>query len=180
MTSPCSIFFDFRVKFEFSGEPRLSALSITMELLRTRGIMGLYRGLGATMLRDVSFSMVYVPLFANLNKLGPKKSPESSESVFWWVWTQMSSNILITSWFGAICFLQYYLNVIFTDSLITWPKFATTVNVCYTVKRKSIDPTYNKPLENRFYTVTVVTPKWFGYNRLSLYIYIAYIVCYQL
>lgn len=66
------------------GEPRLSALSITTELLRTRGIMGLYRGLGATMLRDVSFSIVYFPLFANLNKLGPKKSPESSESVFWW------------------------------------------------------------------------------------------------
>ncbi len=61
----------------------MSALSITTELLRTRGIMGLYRGLGATMLRDVSFSIVYFPLFANLNKLGPKKSPESSESVFW-------------------------------------------------------------------------------------------------
>ncbi len=64
---------------------KISALSITRELLRTKGIFGLYRGLSATMLRDVSFSVVYFPLFANLNKLGPKKSPDSNESVFWWV-----------------------------------------------------------------------------------------------
>ena len=36
------------------------------------------------MLRDVSFSIVYFPLFANLNGLGPKKHPGSTESVFWW------------------------------------------------------------------------------------------------
>merc|ERR1712226_1159245 len=35
-------------------------------------------------LRDVSFSIVYFPLFANLNKLGPRKSPDSNEAVFWW------------------------------------------------------------------------------------------------
>ena len=46
--------------------------------------MGLYKGTGATMLRDVSFSIVYFPLFANLNGLGPKKHPGSTESVFWW------------------------------------------------------------------------------------------------
>jgi hypothetical protein len=67
-----------------SGETKkISALSITRELFRTKGILGLYRGLGATMLRDVSFSVVYFPLFANLNKLGPKKFPGSDESVFW-------------------------------------------------------------------------------------------------
>merc|ERR1712198_737918 len=43
-----------------------------------------YKGTKATMLRDVSFSMVYFPLFANLNKLGPRKSPDSAEAVFWW------------------------------------------------------------------------------------------------
>lgn len=64
--------------------PKISALSITRELLRTKGILGLYRGTRATMLRDVSFSVCYFPLFANLNKMGPKKSPGSSESVFWW------------------------------------------------------------------------------------------------
>jgi solute carrier family 25 glutamate transporter 18/22 len=64
--------------------PKISALSVTMELLRTKGILGLYRGTGATMMRDVSFSMVYFPLFANLNTLGPRKTPGSSEAVFWW------------------------------------------------------------------------------------------------
>ena len=63
---------------------KISALGITKELLRTKGITGLYKGTGATMLRDVSFSVVYFPLFANLNALGPKKFPGSTESVFWW------------------------------------------------------------------------------------------------
>ncbi|XP_036373807.1 mitochondrial glutamate carrier 1 [Megalops cyprinoides] len=49
---------------------RRSATSITLELLRTRGLAGLYRGVGATLLRDVPFSMIYFPLFANLNALG--------------------------------------------------------------------------------------------------------------
>merc|ERR1711978_417566 len=64
--------------------PKISALSVTRELLATKGITGLYKGTKATMLRDVSFSMVYFPLFANLNKLGPRKSPDSTEAVFWW------------------------------------------------------------------------------------------------
>ena len=63
---------------------KISAMSITKELLRTKGILGLYKGNSATMLRDVSFSIVYFPLFANLNSLGPRKSPGSSEAVFWY------------------------------------------------------------------------------------------------
>ena len=62
----------------------MSALGLTMNLLKTKGITGLYKGTGATMLRDVSFSICYFPLFANLNALGPKKHPGSAESVFWW------------------------------------------------------------------------------------------------
>uniref|UniRef100_A0A674GJF5 Mitochondrial glutamate carrier 1 n=1 Tax=Taeniopygia guttata TaxID=59729 RepID=A0A674GJF5_TAEGU len=49
-----------------------TATQITRELLRSKGIAGLYKGLGATLLRDVPFSIVYFPLFANLNKLGQK------------------------------------------------------------------------------------------------------------
>ncbi|KAM9807938.1 mitochondrial glutamate carrier 1 [Neosynchiropus ocellatus] len=49
---------------------RPSATRITVELLKTRGLAGLYRGAGATLLRDVPFSMIYFPLFANLNALG--------------------------------------------------------------------------------------------------------------
>merc|ERR1719334_1547116 len=63
---------------------KMSAMSITKELLRTKGIFGLYKGTSATMLRDVSFSVVYFPLFANLNSMGPRKSPGSTEAVFWW------------------------------------------------------------------------------------------------
>ncbi|XP_041965785.1 mitochondrial glutamate carrier 1 [Alosa sapidissima] len=49
-----------------------TAMQITRELLRSKGIAGLYKGLGATLLRDVPFSMVYFPLFANLNDLGKR------------------------------------------------------------------------------------------------------------
>lgn len=35
------------------------------------------------MLRDVNFSMVYFPLFARLNALGPRKKDGSGEAVFW-------------------------------------------------------------------------------------------------
>merc|ERR1712012_1158377 len=38
-------------------QAKISALGITKELLRTKGITGLYKGTGATMLRDVLFSV---------------------------------------------------------------------------------------------------------------------------
>ncbi|XP_055619882.1 mitochondrial glutamate carrier 1-like [Toxorhynchites rutilus septentrionalis] len=62
---------------------KTSATKIALELIRTKGITGLYKGTGATMLRDVSFSVVYFPLFATLNDLGPRKADGSGEAVFW-------------------------------------------------------------------------------------------------
>ncbi|XP_076874974.1 solute carrier family 25 member 55b [Brachyhypopomus gauderio] len=61
---------------------RASAVHITQELLRTHGIQGLYKGLGATLMRDIPFSVVYFPLFAHLNALG-KPSDEGSAPFYW-------------------------------------------------------------------------------------------------
>lgn len=48
---------------------RMSATRIAAQLMRERGILGLYKGFTPTFLRDVSFSMLYFPLFAHLNEL---------------------------------------------------------------------------------------------------------------
>lgn len=63
--------------------PKVSASQIAMELLKKKGIAGLYKGTGATALRDVSFSVVYFPLFATLNQLGPRKDDGSGDAVFY-------------------------------------------------------------------------------------------------
>lgn len=57
--------------------PKVSAWSLTLDLLKKRGILGLYQGTGATALRDVTFSVIYFPLFARLNDLGPKREDGS-------------------------------------------------------------------------------------------------------
>ncbi|XP_038620241.1 mitochondrial glutamate carrier 1 [Tachyglossus aculeatus] len=62
-------------------ETRPTATQLTRELLRSRGVAGLYKGLGATLLRDVPFSIVYFPLFANLNQLG-QSGPEGKSPFY--------------------------------------------------------------------------------------------------
>ncbi|XP_034835798.1 mitochondrial glutamate carrier 1-like isoform X1 [Maniola hyperantus] len=62
---------------------RITAMQLTRNLLRERGIFGLYKGVSATAARDVSFSIVYFPMFAILNDLGPKE-PGATSPPFWW------------------------------------------------------------------------------------------------
>ena len=52
---------------------KLSATRIACNLMKTNGFFGLYKGVVPTIFRDVSFSVIYFPLFATLNNLGPRK-----------------------------------------------------------------------------------------------------------
>lgn len=72
-----------RVQSAGAAPKKISATAIAIELIKSKGIVGLYRGTAATMLRDVSFSVIYFPLFANLNALGPRRQDRPEESVFW-------------------------------------------------------------------------------------------------
>ena len=49
--------------------PRLSATTIALQLIREKGVLGLYKGFASTAMRDVAFSAIYFPLFAHLNAL---------------------------------------------------------------------------------------------------------------
>ncbi|KAM7533019.1 hypothetical protein Aperf_G00000119506 [Anoplocephala perfoliata] len=62
---------------------RLSATRIAIDLIQQKGIFGLYRGFKATALRDVTFSIIYFPLFARLDNLGPRRS-DGTGTVFYW------------------------------------------------------------------------------------------------
>ncbi|XP_041351775.1 mitochondrial glutamate carrier 1-like [Gigantopelta aegis] len=61
--------------------PRLSATTIALQLVREKGIQGLYKGFASTALRDVTFSAIYFPLFAHLNALGKRR--EGGQAVFY-------------------------------------------------------------------------------------------------
>ncbi|XP_061113310.1 mitochondrial glutamate carrier 1-like isoform X2 [Conger conger] len=61
---------------------KVSATQIAGELLHKHGIQGLYKGLGATIMRDVPFSVVYFPLFAHMNRLG-QPSPSENAPFYW-------------------------------------------------------------------------------------------------
>ncbi|CAO4387090.1 unnamed protein product [Caenorhabditis nigoni] len=65
------------------GQKKLSATELTMKLVKENGIAGLYKGLSSTLARDVTFSVIYFPLFAYLDSLAPRKSDGSGDAVFY-------------------------------------------------------------------------------------------------
>lgn len=58
---------------------RVTAMELTRSLVAERGIFGLYKGIGATAIRDITFSVIYFPLFAALNEVGAKEG----KTPFW-------------------------------------------------------------------------------------------------
>lgn len=77
--------------------PKITATSLTINLIKTHGLLGLYKGVGATMARDVTFSVVYFPLFATLNSLGPKRNDGSGE--------------LANCFCGCFTFLHWFISI---------------------------------------------------------------------
>ncbi|EDV49444.2 uncharacterized protein Dere_GG18553 [Drosophila erecta] len=80
---------------------KVTALGLTKTLLRERGIFGLYKGVGATGVRDITFSCMYFPLMAYINDQGPRKADGSGEAVFYWsliagLLSGMTSAFLVT------------------------------------------------------------------------------------
>uniref|UniRef100_A0AAY4CL36 Mitochondrial glutamate carrier 2 n=1 Tax=Denticeps clupeoides TaxID=299321 RepID=A0AAY4CL36_9TELE len=69
---------------------RASAVQIAQELLRTQGVQGLYKGLGATLMRSDGHCWLLghpllgglLPLFAHLNRLG--QPSEGENAPFYW------------------------------------------------------------------------------------------------
>ena len=55
---------EFAKTAEGAGVPRQSAISIVKQL----GLLGLYKGVGACLLRDIPFSGIYFPVYSHLKK----------------------------------------------------------------------------------------------------------------
>ncbi|KAL3125089.1 hypothetical protein niasHT_000361 [Heterodera trifolii] len=90
-----------KMQMQQAGPTKMTATNLALSLVREKGIFGLYRGIGPTMARDVTFSVMYFPLFAALDGMirtclqgniancnseireGPRKSDGSGDAVFY-------------------------------------------------------------------------------------------------
>ena len=72
---------------------------VTKTIIANSGVFSLYNGIKPTMLRDTGFAMIYFPLLAHLNDLGPQTGP--GKSVFWWsltmAWVSASLSAALTT-----------------------------------------------------------------------------------
>uniref|UniRef100_A0AC35UGE8 Mitochondrial glutamate carrier 1-like n=1 Tax=Rhabditophanes sp. KR3021 TaxID=114890 RepID=A0AC35UGE8_9BILA len=77
VTSPMEFF-----KIQGQTGTKVSVPELALKIFKEKGIAGLYKGIVPTLCRDISFSVLYFPLFAILDDLAPRKN-NGSESVFW-------------------------------------------------------------------------------------------------
>ncbi|KAI6188020.1 hypothetical protein M3Y98_00308500 [Aphelenchoides besseyi] len=80
VTTPMEL---LKIQGQQASGKKVTATQLALSLLREKGVLGLYQGLGPTMARDVTFSLIYFPLFAKLDSLGPRKSDGSGDAVFY-------------------------------------------------------------------------------------------------
>ena len=84
-----------------TGVPGLKTTSfqVAKNIVVGGGVFSLYKGGWPTVMRNIAFAMIYFPLFANLNKLGPQS--KYGESVFWWSlamgWVSASVSAALTT-----------------------------------------------------------------------------------
>ncbi|KAH7727866.1 Protein F20D1.9 [Aphelenchoides avenae] len=80
VTTPMEL---LKIQMQQASGTKISAVQLTRQLMKEKGILGLYRGIGPTIARDVTFSAIYFPLFSMLDSLGPRKSDGSGDAVFY-------------------------------------------------------------------------------------------------
>lgn len=56
-------------------------MDLTKKLIAEHGIMGLYKGATSCIARDVTFGIIYFPMFATLAELGVKEN--QTQAPFW-------------------------------------------------------------------------------------------------
>lgn len=66
-----------------AGLKKRTARDLTLSILSKEGFLGLYKGVSSTLARDVTFSILYFPLFSYLDALGPRRLDGSGDAVFW-------------------------------------------------------------------------------------------------
>ncbi|CAG9772000.1 unnamed protein product [Ceutorhynchus assimilis] len=64
--------------------PKISATKVTLDIIKSRGVQGLFKGLVACWARDIPFCTIYFPMFATLDAIGPRKTDGSGDAKFFW------------------------------------------------------------------------------------------------
>ncbi|XP_050309413.1 mitochondrial glutamate carrier 1-like isoform X2 [Anthonomus grandis grandis] len=78
---------------------KMSALKIAADLIRSKGLFGLYKGTIPAMCRDVPFCAIYFPLVEKLQSLGPRKTDGSGDAKFYWSFGCGLAAASFTAWF---------------------------------------------------------------------------------